>query len=81
MKEDCRKYFERISEYLDGELDDEICRKIEAHLEECPECRECLDSLKKTIQLCKEAGKEAIPSDIHERLRSNLRQLLKRRSQ
>ena len=42
MKEDCKKYFERISEYLDGELDDEICREIEAHLKECTECRECL---------------------------------------
>jgi anti-sigma factor (TIGR02949 family) len=79
MKEDCKKYFERISEYLDGELDNEICDEIETHLKECPECRECLDSLKKTIQLCKEAGKEAIPSDIRERLRSNLRQLLNRR--
>jgi RNA polymerase sigma-70 factor (ECF subfamily) len=78
MKEDCRKYFERISEYLNGELDDEICREIETHLKECPECRECLDSLKKTIQLCKEAGKEAIPPDIRERLRSNLRELLDR---
>ncbi len=78
MKEDCKKYFERISEYLDGELDDEICREIEAHLKECPECRECLDSLKRTIELCKEAGKETIPSDIHERLRSNLREILNR---
>jgi mycothiol system anti-sigma-R factor len=78
MKEDCKKYFERISEYLDGELDNEICHEIENHLKECPECRECLDSLKKTIQLCKEAGKEAMPSDIRKRLRSNLKQLIKR---
>jgi anti-sigma factor (TIGR02949 family) len=80
MKEDCKKYFERISEYLNGELDDEICYEIETHLKECRECRECLDSLKKTIQLCKEAGKETVPSYIRERLRSNLRQLLNRRT-
>lgn len=79
MKEDCKKYFERISEYLDGELDDDICHEIEAHLEECPDCRACLDSLKKTIQLCKEAVKEEIPPDIRERLRKNLRQLIQDR--
>jgi len=81
MKGDCKKYFERISEYLDGELDDEVCHELEAHLKECPDCRECLDSLKKTIQLCKEAVKEEIPSDIHERLRTNLRQLIHHRAE
>ena len=70
--EKCKKHFEIISEYLDGELDDEICHEIKAHLKDCPECQECLDSLKKTIQLCKEAGKEEIPSDIRERLRLSL---------
>ena len=79
MKEDCKRFYKRISEYLDDELDDQICNEIEAHLKDCPECRECLDSLKKTIQLCKKAGKETIPSDIHEHLRSSLRELINRK--
>ncbi len=73
MKEDCKKHFKRISEYLDGELDERACKELEANLEECPECRECLNSLKSTIQLCKEAGEEEMPADIKDRLRSNLR--------
>ena len=32
MKEECKKDFERMSEYLDGELNDDICREIENHL-------------------------------------------------
>ena len=31
MKDECKKDFERISEYLDGELNDDICREIENH--------------------------------------------------
>ena len=76
MREDCRKDFERISEYLDGELNDDICRKIEKHLLHCPECSEFVSSLKKTIQLCKNAAQEEIPPDIQERLRSLLRERL-----
>jgi NAD-dependent dihydropyrimidine dehydrogenase PreA subunit len=73
VKEDCKKHFKRISEYLDGELDDRACKEIEESLEKCPECLECLNSLKKTIQLCKEAGDEEMPVEIRDRLRSNLR--------
>jgi len=73
MREDCKKYFEKISEYVDGELDGKLCHKIETHLKECPECQNCLDSLKKTIRLCKKAAEEKVPTDIKERLRSTLR--------
>ncbi|MBW1705937.1 MAG: zf-HC2 domain-containing protein [Deltaproteobacteria bacterium] len=73
MKEDCKKHFKRISEYLDGELDDRACKEIEESLEKCPECLECLSSLKKSVQLFKEAGEEEMPTEIRKRLRSNLR--------
>lgn len=80
MTEDCKEYFERISEYLDGELDEDICRKIDQHLQDCPECLECIDSLRRSIQLCKEAVKEEIPPDIRERLRSTLRDCFNHKS-
>jgi len=73
VREDCKKHFKRISEYLDGELDDRASRDIEESLEKCPECLECLNSLKKSIRLFKEAGEEEMPPEIKERLRSNLR--------
>lgn len=72
MSEECRKYFERVSEYLDGELTPETCRAIEAHLEECPPCRACVESLKKTIAICRKVPCEAMPGDVRERLRKTL---------
>lgn len=76
MKESCKKYFRSISEYLDGELDADICKKIEAHLDRCPECRECLDSLRRTIELCKKAAAEEIPADAGHRLRAKIKEFL-----
>jgi len=74
MREDCKKDFKRLSEYLDGELDPDVCREIEQHFRDCPECRECVESMRKTIQLCKEAAMEEIPADARERLISMLRE-------
>jgi anti-sigma factor (TIGR02949 family) len=76
MKEDCKKNFERISEYLDGELVLEDCQQIEQHLEECPECRDCFDALKKTIDLCRKSSRDEIPEDMRVRIRSRLRACL-----
>jgi anti-sigma factor (TIGR02949 family) len=73
MKEDCKKIFERISEYLDGELGPDACQEIEQHLMECPECMDCFDALKKSIALCRKSTREEIPQDMRERLRSNLK--------
>jgi anti-sigma factor (TIGR02949 family) len=73
MKEDCKKIFERISEYLDGELGPDTCQEIEQHLMECPECMDCFDALKKSIALCRKSTREEIPQDMRERLRSKLK--------
>jgi len=78
MKKYCKKDYERLSEYLDGELDDDLCREIEEHFCQCPECRKCVDSMRKTIQLCKEVAIEEIPVDVRERLKSRLRECLSR---
>ena len=72
----CKYYFDKMSEYLDGELGVNVCHEIEAHLKECPECRHCADSLKKTIQLCRETGKEKVPSEMRARLKSALQRCL-----
>ena len=80
MHDDCKKYFDRISEYLDGELDASICEKINQHLKDCPECRNCLESLKKTVDLCKKMPLETIPEDARDRLREHLRHLMEKQA-
>jgi predicted anti-sigma-YlaC factor YlaD len=78
MSADCREYFARISEYLDGELDESVCRKIEEHLQDCPQCRDCLDTLKRTIRLCQATGRKGMPPETRQRLRESLKDCLER---
>jgi len=78
MHEDCMKYAERISEFLDGELDEEIFAEIRSHLEVCPECRHCVESLRKTTDLLKRTPRDSVPADVRKRLRTALKACLDR---
>ena len=79
---DCVKIFALLSEYLDAELPARTCREIEAHLAGCPPCVEFLESLKRTIELCR--GREAgpLPDPLSPAAREELilayRQMLRR---
>ena len=76
MHEVCIKYAEHISEFLDGELDEAASEEIRAHLRECPECRACVDSLKKTLDVMKRCPRESVPHDVKHRLRAALRECM-----
>lgn len=80
MHEDCMVLMEKISEYLDGELDPDACREIEEHLRECQACRHCFESLKKTTELCKKFPREKVPDPVRRRLRESLRACLEGRT-
>ena len=62
-----------LSEYLNGELDDQLCAEIEQHLAECGNCRIMVDTLRKTVVLYRDYGHEEVPQDIKARLYTVLR--------
>jgi hypothetical protein len=66
---DCLEMFEKLSEYLDQELDETTCREIEKHAEECIKCNVCLETLKRTIEICKQTESKPVPKDLSGRLR------------
>ncbi len=45
----CREMLERLSEYLDGELDASACAEIEGHLHDCEPCVRFVQSLRATV--------------------------------
>lgn len=61
-----------MSEYLDNELDLPTCEQIEAHMQQCPPCQACLQTLKRTVDLCRSMKKQAVPQDFSHRLRRML---------
>ncbi len=46
----CKALFAQLSNYLDEELDDSLCQKLEQHLDDCEACKVFLASLESTIQ-------------------------------
>jgi len=69
----CQQLLGSLSEYVDGELSDELCSMLEQHLEGCDDCRIVVDTLQKTVFLYHAASEsENIPDDMRERLFKSL---------
>ena len=47
----CKQLLGNLSEYIDGDLQAELCAEIEAHLKDCDNCRVVINTLKKTVEL------------------------------
>ncbi|MBG0771478.1 MAG: zf-HC2 domain-containing protein, partial [Anaerolineaceae bacterium] len=43
---ECEELIHHLSDYIDGELDGDLCGKIEAHIESCPNCKVVVNTLK-----------------------------------
>ena len=76
----CQEIFERLGDYIDRELDDEICKEIEGHVENCEPCIAFINTLKKTVELfqgvgvaeAKEAAPDAVSSNLERFLQENI---------
>ena len=66
---ECKDLIHHLNDYIDGELDDTLCGKIEAHIESCPNCKVVVNTLKKTIQLYQDDGESVtLPLEARHRL-------------
>ncbi|MGE5603651.1 MAG: anti-sigma factor family protein [Nitrososphaerales archaeon] len=57
-----------LSDYIDGELEAELCAEIEQHIACCNNCRVVVDTLKRTVTLYHEHGHEPLPEEVKNRL-------------
>jgi len=72
--------FERLSEYIDKELDARTCKQIEAHIQDCKPCQACLNTLKQTVKLCKNLETHQVPEALTRRLKNALAELTSNKS-
>lgn len=68
----CREVFALLSEYLEAALPADVCKDIEAHLSDCGPCIDFTESLKQTIQLCREYGVADLPEALSQQARQQL---------
>ena len=68
--DECRQLLSQLNDYVDGDLADDLCAVLEAHLGGCADCRIVLDSLTQTITLYRGLSETPIelPPGVEERL-------------
>ncbi len=66
----CYEMLSQISAYVDGEIEDELCKEIEQHLANCSDCQIVVDTLSKTVKLYRSLAQTevALPNDVEDRL-------------
>lgn len=66
----CDQLLGLMSDYLDGQAKEDVCREIEQHMAGCNKCRVVVDTTRKTISLGHACNDKplSIPDDVRERL-------------
>ncbi len=66
----CHQLLGNLSDFVDGNLEEELCQEIQSHLEDCEDCQVVIDTLRKTIYLVRAKAAETVelPEDVRERL-------------
>lgn len=71
--DDCKKFVLCLSDYFDGELDEELRVEFMMHLEHCERAQALVRTFERTIILHRGTRSKTLPSDIHERLLAAIR--------
>jgi anti-sigma factor RsiW len=65
----CANLLAQLSEYFDDEASEAICRAVEKHMAECPDCTAMVNTLRKTIDLYHaHVSEPGLPADVRIRL-------------
>ncbi len=72
----CQEILEKLSEYIDKEVDPSLCDEIERHIEDCEPCVAFINTLRRTVELfggVKHVTPE-IPPDVSDKLNAFLKE-------
>jgi anti-sigma factor (TIGR02949 family) len=66
----CKSLLGTLSDNVDGELGEELCREIEKHVAECENCRIVVDTTRRTIDLVHASNppESGLPDEVRDRL-------------
>lgn len=72
----CREFVERLSRFLDNDLTPAERRAVLEHLRRCSCCDDFVESLRRTVRLCRDAGERPLPAAVRARARARIRRLM-----
>ena len=64
----CKQFLAELSDFLDEALGVEERKKLEDHINQCPNCWVIADTTRKTIEVYKCSDPAPIPTEIRSRL-------------
>lgn len=70
--EKCKEVFALLSDYLNLELPLETCQAIEAHIAGCPPCIDFAESLRRTVNLCRQYRPTELPGPMGQEVKAQL---------
>lgn len=76
----CKDFLTSLSDYLDQTADADARRKVEDHINSCPNCWVVHDTTKKTVQIYKGLEPQTLPDDVQDRLMAALEKKMARGS-
>lgn len=65
-----------LSRYLEGELDGSVCARLESHVASCGSCGEICRSLRSSLALCRDWGRDRPPLSLRRAVRRAIRRAL-----
>lgn len=74
----CEDLMSLFSQYLDAELPPGSCEQIEQHASGCARCCDFLNSVKRTVTLCRDLKAGESPRPLSGDARARLRELYER---
>lgn len=76
---ECRDVRKVFGSYVDGELTETLCGRIDDHIQSCHSCQEFDESYREVISLAREIGEEENQKPMPEAVRRRLRESLNER--
>ena len=73
----CQSFLDDLSNYIDGDVADEIRVTFEAHLAKCPNCWVVFDETRRTVEIVQRFDCHPMPGDVKDRLMQTLSVKLK----
>lgn len=75
---ECPDIEELFSKSLEGEIDAELCARMQRHVDGCPRCKKTCDALSLVLKTCQATPTPNVPSVVQASVRRALRQLNQR---
>jgi anti-sigma factor RsiW len=60
----CDELYERLTDFVEGTLQGDICQEVEQHLSECHDCQHVRQDLEDLARLCRQSSAPPTMPDV-----------------